>query len=328
LSRFFTPADMQLKDSSPEEDEWMAAMRRGDLERAWQISDIVLQERIAGGTSCWHMPRHLQYVWTGAPLAGKRVLVRCYHGLGDTIQFIRFAAPLREIAREVIVWVQPQLLDLVASAPGVDRVLPLHDDAPAVEYDVDIEVMELPHALRVARETLLTEVPYLFPPAVPLSLRSGLNVGIVWESGGWDSRRSVPLDLLRLLRQIPHVHLHSLQRGPARFGATQLTDSDISCGDVLVAASRMLQLDLVMSVDTMAAHLAGALGVPVWTLLHSSCDWRWMCGDRSVWYPTMRLFRQAVPGAWPHVIDEVCTALRDTANERSLLSSVVADTTA
>ena len=320
---------MQLKDSCSEEDEWMAAMRRGDFTRAWQITDVILQERIAAGGWCWHMPRHLQYVWTGAPLAGKRVLVRCYHGLGDTIQFIRFAAPLREIAREVIVWVQPQLLTLVASAPGVDRVLPLHDSAPAAEYDVDIEVMELPHALRVAFETLLAEVPYLFPPAVPcLSLPSGFNVGIVWEAGGWDSRRAVPLHLLRPLRLIPHVHLHSLQCGPARFDATHLTDSDIACDDVLVAAARMLQLDLVISVDTMAAHLAGALGAPVWTLLHSGCDWRWMRGAQSVWYPTMRLFRQAVPGAWPQVIDEVCTVLRHTVNKRRSLSSVVDDTTA
>jgi hypothetical protein len=272
------------------------------------------------------MPRHLQYVWTGAPLAGKRVLVRCYHGLGDTLQFIRFAAPLREIAREVIVWVQPELLELVATAPGVDHVLPLHEGAPAAKYDIDIEIMELPHALRATCDSVARMVPYLFPPSVQHPpLQGGFNVGIVWEAGGWDPRRSIPVHLLRPLTQIPQVRVHSLQRGVAQSTAHQLTDNDIGCDDVLVAATRMLQLDLIISVDTMPAHLAGALGVPVWTLLHAHSDWRWMMGAQSVWYPTMQLFRQTQSGAWPPVIQNVCTALRHIATKRALRASVVAD---
>src|SRR5215204_5076865 len=139
----------------------MAAMRHGDFARAWEISDAILRHRRAEGQTCSHWPRHLQFVWTGAPLAGKRVLIRCYHGLGDTIQFIRFAAPLRAIARDVAVWVQPSLLSLTATAPGVDRVLPLHDGSPDSPYDVDIEVMELPHALRADVHSIPREVPYL-----------------------------------------------------------------------------------------------------------------------------------------------------------------------
>ena len=93
-----------------------SAMRRADFARAWEISDAVLRQRLLRGGGCADWPRHLQYVWTGRPFANKRVLIRCYHGLGDTIQFIRFAEPLRAIAREVIAWVQPCLLPLIAAA--------------------------------------------------------------------------------------------------------------------------------------------------------------------------------------------------------------------
>src|SRR5436309_8360053 len=149
----------------PAPDAWSAAMRAGDFERAWEISDRVLRRRVASGETCWHWPRHLQFIWSGVPLTGQRVLVRCYHGLGDTIQFIRFAAPLREIAREVLVWAQPSLLPLLATAAGIDRALPLHDGIVEAEYDADIESMELPYALRTTLDSLPKRVPYPRPPA-------------------------------------------------------------------------------------------------------------------------------------------------------------------
>jgi hypothetical protein len=106
----------------------------------------VLQARAS--VPCWHWPRHLQYIWDGTPLAGKRVLVRCYHGLGDTLQFIRYAPLIKTIAREVIVLAQPALLPLLRTMRGIDRLLPLHNGAPDVEYDVDVESMKLPHIFR------------------------------------------------------------------------------------------------------------------------------------------------------------------------------------
>src|SRR5690606_11292785 len=109
-------------------------------------------------------PRHLQTIWDGRPLRGRRVLVRCYHGLGDTIQFIRFAAPLRAIARHVIVWVQPKLLPLIATVAGVDEALPLNDGTPNSVFDADIEIMELAHALRVDAEAIRRPLPYLAAP--------------------------------------------------------------------------------------------------------------------------------------------------------------------
>src|SRR3954464_3188991 len=117
---------------------WMRHMRRGDFARAWEVSDEVLRGR--AGESCDFLPRHFQWVWRGEPLEGKRVVIRCYHGLGDTIQFIRYAPLLRQIAARVTVWAQPALLDLLGTAEGIDELLPLHDGDPGTDYDVDVEV--------------------------------------------------------------------------------------------------------------------------------------------------------------------------------------------
>jgi hypothetical protein len=292
---------------------WMSAMRHGDFARAWEISDMVLRRRVGFGESSWHLPRHLQHVWTGAPFSGRRVLVRCYHGLGDTIQFIRFAAPLREIARDVTVWAQPSLLPLVATAPGVDRVLALHNGIPQADYDVDVEIMELPHVLRTELASIPRTAPYLFPPASPAvsaANRERLRVGIVWQAGDWDASRSAPAALLDRLMELPGIELLSLQRGSAQAEARKRQLPDIGRESIVETAARVRRLDLVISVDTMMAHLAGALGVSTWALLSAECDWRWMEGrDDCPWYPTMRLFRQRNSGDWSGVIDAVTRAL-------------------
>jgi hypothetical protein len=300
-------------DSAPartSDDPWMAAMRNGDLAAAWAISDAVLRHRIESKEVCSNWPRHLQFVWRGEPLTDKRVLVRCYHGLGDTIQFLRFLRPLRDIARQVTLWVQPSLLDLAAGTAGVDQLLALHDGSPEAEHDVDVEIMEIPHALRVT--SIPNRVPYLrVPAASQRQPEAGVHrVGIVWEAGGWDPRRDVPLPLLRRLAGLPGVRLYSLQGGPAAALAHAVPAAPMDIGTINDAATRILELDLIISVDTMAAHLAGALGRPVWTLLHACCDWRWGGeGDQTAWYPTMRLFRQKRAGEWDGVIEEVCAAL-------------------
>src|SRR3954453_816887 len=134
-------------------------MRAGEFERAWAINDrdlamLAYPPKHTG-------PRHLQRIWRGEELAGKHVLVRCYHGLGDTIQFLRFMPALRRVARTVTLFCQPSLLSIVARAEGVDRVLPLHDGSPETCFDVDIEIMEIPHALRVDRSAVAMDRPYV-----------------------------------------------------------------------------------------------------------------------------------------------------------------------
>jgi hypothetical protein len=297
-------------------ERWLALMRRGDLAAAWTVSDAIMRAR--GGAPSWHLPRHLQHVWNGEPLAGRRVLVRCYHGLGDTLHFIRYAPMVRSIAAELIVWAQPSLLPLLATVQGIDTLLPLHDSVPDVEYDVDVELMELPHVFRTTLRTVPNEVPYLHVPPLPRARGPELDVGLAWAGGDWEPRRSVPYALLEPLTRIPGVSLHVLQRGPHRRDWQPGQGTLANVRDAYDEARFMRSLDLVISVDSMPAHLAGALGVPVWTLLHHDPDWRWMSrGSRSAWYPTMRLFRQEQPGEWEPVIARVAAELGRISASRS-----------
>jgi ADP-heptose:LPS heptosyltransferase len=290
---------------------WMAAMRRGDFARAWATSDRVLADRIARNGFDFTLPRHRQAIWNGRPLAGKHVLVRCYHGLGDTIMFIRFAKRLRAIARSVTVWVQPLLMPLVARVDGVERVLPLHDGVPDMSYDVDIEVMELAHALRIMQHELADDVPYLQAPniasLVPAS--GSLRVGLIWSAGDWDRRRSIRLADLAPLMDVPGVTLFSLQRGTAARETSEFLVRDIGSDDVQFLAAALRDLDLLVSIDSFGAHLAGAMARPAWVLLRKSADWRWGEREKSVWYPTLHLFRQEEEGEWHAAISKLANEL-------------------
>jgi hypothetical protein len=295
-------------------DPWTNAMLNGDFAEAWRISDAVLMQR--KGMSCDHLPHHLRWVWDGTPLARRRVLIRCYHGLGDTLQFIRFAPVVARHAAAVVVEAQLPLLPLLGSVPGIDALLPLDTAAPP--YDVEIESMEVPHALRITPASVPSSVPYLATP--PAAVRAAerlvppgekLRVGLVWTAGNWRQQRSLPPELLQTLTRLP-VTLVNLQHGPARgrapaawFAAAIPLNASLA-----MTAALMQRLDLIVTVDTMAAHLAGALARPVWLLLDVDADWRWLRdrGD-SPWYPTMRLFRQARAGAWQPVVDAVAAEI-------------------
>ena len=292
-------------------------MRRGEFAQAWLVSDAVLRSR--RGVACWHLPRHEQYIWDGSTLEGKRVLVRCYHGLGDTIMFARYAALLKAVAREVVFWAQPALIPLLRTVHGIDDILPLHDGTPAYTYDVDVESMELAHVFRTTVETIPRAIPYVSAEPAWVASDGQLHVGLVWSAGDWHREyRSLPWGLLARLTDVPGLMLHVLQRGPALqecppgFGVQSGSD------DILEAARVIRALDLLLTVDSMPAHLAGALGQPVWTLLAHRADWRWMQDrDDSPWYPTMHLFRQPRAGDWTSVVAAVTRELTRLAAERS-----------
>ena len=288
----------------------MQHMRRGEWEQAWAISVALVPARAR--ESCSHWPRHLQYVWTGAPLHGKRVLVRCYHGLGDTLQFIRYAPLLQAVAAEVIVWAQPKLLPLLHGVDGIDRLLPLHDGAPEVEFDVDVELMELPHIFRTTPDSVPADIPYLRAEPMALAGAAGRRrIGLVWKAGDWNDARSIPYGLLAPFAQpCGDTTAYILQPDAAAAGWDGAFGEHPGELDVPDYARALKALDLLVTIDSMPAHLAGALGVPTWTLLHHDPDWRWM-QDRSdsPWYPGMRLFRQRTPGDWSAVIDEVIAEL-------------------
>ncbi|HXC92055.1 MAG TPA: glycosyltransferase family 9 protein [Stellaceae bacterium] len=306
-------------------DGWHDAMLAGAFERAWDICDAVLHGR--RGRSCADLPYHLRWVWDGTPLVGRRVLVRCYHGLGDTLQFIRFVPPLAAVAQSVVVEAQRELLPLLRSVCDGVRFYPLDGALPS--WDVAIESMELPHALRITLGDLPGHIPYLTPPptfSARLSrARAGADrprVGVVWAAGDWRRERSLPPALLLPLVALP-LDLFGLQLGAARrdTAATSLVSSLKAMlpenATIADTAALICDLDLVVSVDTMVAHLAGALGRPVWTLLDAAADWRWMhARSDSPWYPTMRLFRQRRPGAWQPVVAELTAALAGITRRR------------
>jgi len=297
--------------------QWMSEMRRGDWEAAWRICDRFCRERRGleprdPRTGEW-LPRHLQWIWDGTALTGKRVLVRCYHGLGDTIQFIRFIPLLKRRATHVTVSGQAKLLPLLETVAGIDALLPLDDGPCEIQRDADVEIMELPHALRVTLATLPNTVPYIHIDAGggASEHRTRPRVGLVWQSGSWNSRRSVPPGLMEKLTQIKPIQFSLLQRGPGLESWSGAGCEMPPIRDIRAEAVELSSLDLLVCVDTLSAHLAGALGVPTWLLLPAQADWRWM-EDRedSPWYPSMRLFRQSRVGDWESVIARVGRELR------------------
>jgi hypothetical protein len=282
------------------EQSWFDLMRHGAFARAWELSDRDLCT--ARATQTEQVPRHLQRIWDGSPLSDRRVLVRCYHGLGDTLQFVRFVPRLAEIATSVALWVQSPLMELLEGTWPDVRLEPLHDGSPSTPFDVDVELMELPHVFRITEESIPARVPYLRMAHRAAreqgAARTRPRVGLVWRGGGWDARRSIPFEQLAHLFARTDIEPLPLQDA--------LTADEARClprwqriAPPCRLAEAIADLDLVITVDTMAAHLAGALAAPTWLLLHSDADWRWMIDrDDTPWYPTMRLFRRAAGEDW------------------------------
>ena len=291
-------------------------MRRGDFAASWAVNDQVLHGRDKAERDDPAQPYHLRWVWDGRPFDGRRVLVRCYHGLGDTIQFCRYLPLLRRRVAHLSLEVQPPLLDLLAPLPGPDQLIPFRPGRPSASADCDLEIMELAHALR----SLPDPVPYLRAAPLP-RLEAAVLAGLCWHvDTGWDPGRSVPLPLLRALEDVPGVRLVSLQRGAGADHAGQpgapamLQEASM---DLLHTARRIASLDLVVTVDTMVAHLAGALGRPVWVLLQHEADWRWMAGRSTPWYGSARLYRQPAPGDWHTPVRQVVADLAALVQEKA-----------
>ncbi len=277
-------------------------MRAGRFEQAWAIAERINACRDPASRDDPALPYHLRWVWDGAECDGRHVLVRCYHGLGDTIQFARYLPRLAARAASVTVEAQERLCGLLAGMPGIDRLVPFDPAAPLPAAECEIEITELDCALREppsrARPPYLRVAPAALPPG---------TIAICYASGDWDPERNVPASLFgsicRSARCITLVaeptDLPVLNPGgcPYDMGAT---------------ASLTSAADLVITVDTMVAHLAGAMGKPTWLLLKAEPDWRWSPEDSaSPWYPSMRLFAQPRPGDWAAVVEAVERALVD-----------------
>ncbi len=288
---------------------WLCHALLGDFETAWQESDEIERRGKPDANR----------FWDGKPLDNRRILVRCLHGLGDTIQFVRYLPLLRQRGVTVTLEAQPPLKNLLERSGLADRVITWGE--PEGSWDGQIEIMELPRIFRTTLETIPTPIPYLKTGAQPAGRQPGelLRVGLVWASSSFNPTRSVPLPLMSRLCQTRGVEFFSFQAGEDRKDLAAcpeyIRDLYNESGCVLAAAERLVRMHLLITADTMMAHLAGALGRPVWTVLPTQADWRWML-DRSdsPWYPSMRLFRQAEPGDWESVMAEVQVSLSTLAS--------------
>ena len=260
--------------------------------------------------------------WDGTPLDGRSIFVHAEQGLGDAIQFVRYAQLLKERgAGRVIVECSPTAASLLATVCGIDElVLP---GAPLPPFDVHAYLMSLPLLLGTTLENIPAAIPYIGAPQRAVAQRvratgTGLRVGLAWAGNALHQRdviRSISLAMLAPVLGTDGATFFSLQKGsPARQLATLQGASIVDLGselhDLADTAAAICELDLVIAVDTAVAHLAGALGKPVWVLLPHVPDWRWMLGrSDSPWYPTMRLFRQPVVKAWAPAIAAVAREL-------------------
>ncbi len=319
-----------------------ALLLTGDLQQGFQEYEWRWQQ------PGWRQRSFAQPLWDGSPLQGKTILLHAEQGLGDTIQFIRYVPLVRQVAfgsageqkhgERVIVECQPSLLSLLETVAGIDQLIA--QDSPLPAFDVHAPLLSLPHILGTTLETIPAHIPYLQPSHAtsvpqlplphpippqsgstlhpsPLSPLPSLKVGIVWTGNPAHKNnpyRSCTIEPFRDLCQIPGVCLYSLQKGAAA-DALQTADLPIqdlsqTLADFAATAAAIAQLDLVITIDTAVAHLAGALGKPVWLLLSFAPDWRWLLErDDSPWYPTMRLFRQRQRGNWQGVFEQVTAAL-------------------
>ncbi len=258
--------------------------------------------------------------WQGQAMPGGTILLRCEQGLGDIIQFVRYAQLVKQRAGTVIVECPRVLAGLLASCPGVDKVVPIGGSPP--QFDAQIPLLSLPGLFGTTLATIPANVPYLSAPADGATFwqrelvpGDKLKVGIAWQgnpANAADHERSFPLSLFRGVVGTPGVQCYSLQFGAGREQLADFADRGliVDLGDRLGefdnTAAIVRNLDLVITTDSATAHLAGALALPVWVALPYVPDWRWLL-DRpdSPWYPTMRLFRQGAPGDWASVFKEI-----------------------
>lgn len=263
------------------------------------------------------------------------MIVRCLHGFGDAIQFFRYAPQLEAMAGAVVWEVPPEMLQLARYFRGVERVVTWIDhptnedpflgipgeDTARQPWDVQMETMELPCLFQTRLADLPIATDYLrLPRKLAASVHAGMGtasaprIGLVWAAGEWNQSRSVPLDLLPRLLETGGCEFWNMQGGPGQHftGLDKLRDSELCHSGILALASVIEQFDLVITVDTLAAHLAGALGVEAWVMLQYAADWRWMMDrDDSPWYPSLRLFRQPSPGNWAAVLHAVQYELQE-----------------
>jgi len=300
--------------------ESLCRLVRGELREGWMKYEWRWRYGELG-----LVPREFaQPMWRGqSDLSGLRLLVHAEQGLGDTLQFCRYVPLLAQRGARVALQVPVELKTLMRTLPGVDRLESESDPLPP--FDLHVPMMSLPLAFETSLATIPSQVPYLrADPRQELAWAARLGprdrrprIGLAWSGRpehSNDRNRSIPLEQIgRLIdKRFDWISLQKEVRAFDRAALARLPLLDVSAGldDLAATAALMMNLDLVISVDTAAAHLAGALGRPLWLLLPFAPDWRWMLERAdSPWYPSARLIRQDAIGNWSGVIHTLTDAL-------------------
>lgn len=296
----------------------LALLMSGDYINGWKayewrlkIPDIII-------------PKFPQPFWDGSVRPDNTLLIYAEQGIGDTIQFIRYAATAREKVGRVILYCHAPLVKLLSEVNGVDHAVSAGARLPA--FDLQLPLLSLPRVIGITADTITDKVPYLKADTGLINkwrskiIPEKYKIGLVWAGNPKhldDQNRSCKLSAFARLMKMPGVIFYSLQkRDPDaqtinRTESASLIDTGIELTDFADTAALISNMDLVISVDTAVAHLAGALGRRVWTLLPFAPDWRWMLDrEDTPWYPTMRLFRQSRFGDWDGVLANVEQALK------------------
>ena len=303
----------------------MSLLQVGDYPRGF----TEYEWRPVNGFHCPH-PK-----WDGRPIPEKTLLIYTDQDAGDAIQFARYLPLAAKRCKNLILACSADLMPIFATIPGVTQIRE-KEKIGVAEFDTYLPLMSLPHVFKATIDTIPATVPYVDAPALrrrkdnPSLLLSGSDdprIGIVWAgdpNNRIDRHRSCSLNNFLPILTVAEITFYSLQKGehkkdladlPSHVQVHDLEPQLRDFGDVAIIID---QLDLVISVDTSVAHLAGALGKPVWVMLSHVADWRWMLeGEATPWYPTMRLFRQTRPGDWTGVIERVAQSLNSQGNSKS-----------
>jgi rfaE bifunctional protein nucleotidyltransferase chain/domain len=295
----------------------LALLGKGDFQRGWPEYE-----------SRWKKPESklrplAEPLWDGSPLQDKTILLWCEQGIGDTFQFVRYAFEVKKRGATVWLGCQEALVPLLSTCPGVDKVFAEGGPAPQ-GFDCHAPLMSLPFLCGTTLANVPAETPYLRADAGEVerwrkdfSASPHFKIGVTWQGNPkhrWDRHRSFSVHWFRSLATLEGVEVYSLQKGlgaeelkTVRFPITDLNGQLDELGGTFQNTAAAIQaLDLIVTCDSAVAHLAGALGVPVWIPLSALSDWRWLRErEDTPWYPTMRLFRQSKLGEWSQVFERI-----------------------
>jgi len=302
----------------------MTLLLIGDYKRGFKEYEWRLKHENAESREFQSIP------WKGQSFFNKRLLIYPEQGYGDSIQFIRYLPEVNKRGGSVVLETHKYLVPLFKDMPYIDEIV-IHDETPTPEVDYHIAIASLPYVFETTLETIPCNIPYLFKPeneksilVQTIKMMDGFRIGISWSGSPIhkeNQNRSCPLSLFYPLTQMKGVVLFSIQKGPACDDLKQsdqmpIVDLSDLIQDFSDTASAIFHMDLIISVDTATAHLAGSMGKPTWMMIPFAPDWRWM-RDRqdSPWYPSVRLFRQCKAGSFDPVMQHIQQALVNVLKE-------------